>query len=251
MKIATWNINSIRVRIEQLLRFIKEHNIDVILLQEIKCRNEDFPEYIFDELGYNCSIFGQKTYNGVAILSKYIIDDVKFGTEIFVGDAQARYIEALINGYNLASIYVPNGQFPESPAYQYKLSFLETLINYLKQSMTNSKYILAGDFNITMTDDDVYDPKLWKDKICCTIKERNKLKDIINLGYKDVIRSLQPDEQIYTWWDYRRDALLKNRGLRLDYFFINPDINVKNGYIAKQIREQPRPSDHAPVVIEV
>ncbi|MDR3030961.1 MAG: exodeoxyribonuclease III [Holosporales bacterium] len=251
MKIATWNVNSVRVRLSQVLEFIEKYDIDIILLQEIKCKTEEFPKYIFDDIGYNCRIFGQKSYNGVAILSKYMIEDVIFGAEIFLEDSQARYVEALINGYNFASVYVPNGKSPDDPAYQYKLDFLDILINRLKQTSSLSQYILAGDFNITMADTDVYDPDLWKNKICCTELERTKLRDIVNLGYRDIMKELRPFEEIYTWWDYRRETFSKNKGLRLDYFFVDHRIQINNCHVAKEIRNQLRPSDHAPVILEI
>ncbi|GHT88413.1 exodeoxyribonuclease III [Alphaproteobacteria bacterium] len=251
MKIATWNINSLRVRVEQLTDFLHENDIEVILLQEIKCKTEEFPKYIFEELGYNCSIFGQKAYNGVAILSKYLIEEVVFGNDIFQNDEQARYVEALINGYKIASVYVPNGKSPGDPAYNYKLNFLKILLNHLKINCENDKYIIGGDFNITMSDADVYDPNLWRNKICCTDLERKKLSEFKALGYADVMNDLLDAPDLYTWWDYRRDSFTKNKGLRLDYFFMKSNIPVKNCEIKKEIRARIRPSDHAPVVIEI
>ena len=249
MRIATWNINSIRVRMEQLLAFLKEQDIDVLLLQEIKCQDKDFPAFVFENSEYNFALFGQKSYNGVAILSKYRIEDVKLGSEIFVEDSQARYIEAFINGYSFASVYVPNGRSPDDPAYQYKIAFLDTLLGYLSNRPNN--FILGGDFNITMDDRDVYDPKLWKGKICCTDLERERLKEFVQLGYIDINREMNPEKIIYTWWDYRRDALQKDRGLRLDYLFTDPKITVKSCFVDKKTRSQERPSDHAPVVLDI
>lgn len=245
MKIATWNINSIRVRIEQLLEFLESRDIDVLLLQEIKCQDKDFPAFVFENSNYNYAVFGQKSYNGVAILSRFRIEDIKLGTEVFVGDLQARYIEAFINGFSFASVYVPNGKSPDDPAYKYKIDFLNTLLEYLAQK---EKFILGGDFNITMDDSDVYDPKLWKGKICCTELERSKLNEFKDLGYRDINRELNPQGELYTWWDYRRDALSKNRGLRLDYFFVDPKVSVKFCFVDKETRSKDRPSDHAPVV---
>lgn len=250
MKIATWNVNSIRVRAEQLSEFLHTNSIDVILLQELKCLTEAFPNEIFEDLGYNCAVFGQKTYNGVAILSKFLIEDVVFGNDIFKNDPQARYIEAFINGYRLASVYVPNGQSPETTAYSYKLEFFDILTNHITNTIQNEKYIIGGDFNVALEDIDVYNPKLWKDKICCTGKERDKLNNIICSGLIDVARKISNDA-IYTWWDYRHGGFPKNHGLRLDYLFSTENITIKDCRVNTAIRGLERPSDHAPIIAEI
>ncbi len=248
MKIASWNVNSIRVRIEHIVKFLKDHDIDVLLLQEIKCINEVFPNSIFQDMGYNCEVFGQKTYNGVAILSKYLIEDVTLGSSVFEDDPQSRYIEALINGYNISSVYVPNGQEPNTNAYFYKLDFLKVLSNYIKNK---TNFIIGGDFNIALSDQDVYDPKSWKDKICCTSRERECLNNFIqNNQLKDSISNFRKnDEKIYTWWDYRHSMFQKDKGLRLDYFFVSQNIIIENMFVEKSMRSLERPSDHAPIIM--
>ena len=251
MRVATWNINSVRVRAEQLVNFLRSSDIDVILLQELKCLEEAFPKEMLEDIGYNCAVFGQKTYNGVAIVSKYMIEDVVLGSSVFQDDSQSRYIEAFINGYNMASVYVPNGQSPDAPAYRYKLEFLERFKDYLSNSVKDEKYIIGGDFNVALTDEDVYNPKAWHGKICCTDREREKLQEIIDLGFKDVAHEFSTGEERYTWWDYRHSGFAKNHGLRLDYIFATKNVEFKDCYVDKEVRAQERPSDHAPVIVEV
>jgi exodeoxyribonuclease-3 len=250
VKIATWNINSIRTRAEQLLDWISNHNIDIVLLQEIKCTDCNFPVEFFEDAGFNVSVLGQKTYNGVAILSRYIIEEVVRGNEIFKEDEHARYIEALINGYTMISVYVPNGVSPDSAQYTYKLRFLEGLSKHLSSL---DRFIIGGDFNIALTDNDVYDPNLWREKICCTEMERQSLLSLINENnLNDCTRiSLGDSEKIYTWWDYRTHGFHKNNGLRIDYIFTSKDIQVSYARVLKEVRALPRPSDHAPVVVKM
>lgn len=251
MKIATWNVNSIRVRIEHLTELLQNEKIDVILLQELKCMTEVFPKEYFEDLGYNILVFGQKTYNGVAILSKYRIECAKFGTEIFKNDEQSRYVEAFINGINIASVYVPNGQDVKLPAYSYKLNFLETLKNHLSEKVEEGKFIIGGDFNIARSDIDVYNPKSWKGKVCCTDKERELFQDILDIGFSDTHRKFSGDESIYTWWDYRHGGFSKNYGLRLDYLLSTGNVDVENCYVDIETRSKERPSDHAPVIMDI
>lgn len=251
MILATWNVNSIRARINHLTELLLTRNIDVILLQELKCMTEIFPKEYFEDLGYNCAVFGQKSYNGVAILSKYRIEELKFGNEIFQNDPQARYIEAFINGYKIASVYVPNGQDIQLPAYQYKLNFLNILKNHLKNEIKEGNFIIGGDFNIARSDLDVYNPKSWKGKVCCTDLERDSFKDILDIGFIDYHRDVSGNRPIYTWWDYRHFGFVKNYGLRLDYILTTPEVNIKNCEIDLVIRAKERPSDHAPVIMEI
>jgi exodeoxyribonuclease-3 len=248
MILASWNINSVRIRAEQLKSFLLLNNVDVALLQETKCPDKDFPREIFEDCGYNIALFGQKSYNGVAILSKRMIEEVVLGPSIFKNDNQARYIEALINGYTIASVYVPNGVSSNSEHFFYKLDFLKTLFDHTRNI---ENLIIGGDFNIALTDNDVYDPILWKEKICCTTVERNALSSFIAGGLVDSVRCLHKDEEIYSWWDYRRNSFLRNNGLRLDYIFTSDCIIIKDARVAKETRQQERPSDHAPIIVNV
>ena len=253
MRIATWNVNSIRARIEHIVSFLKENDIDTILLQELKCTTEAFPSEYFEDMGYNCLVYGQKSYNGVAILSRYSIECLNMGDEIFTDDQQARYVEALVDRYVIASVYVPNGQNLEALAYEYKLNFLKILANHIKEVVQNEKFIIGGDFNIARTDADVYNPKAWKEQVCCTDRERELFEDLINIGLRDVIREFthSENEPIYTWWDYRHFAFKKNYGLRLDYLLATPNIEVQNCFIDTNTRAKERPSDHAPVIADI
>jgi exodeoxyribonuclease-3 len=252
MKIATWNVNSVRARAQQVASFAAEYGIDVLLLQELKCSDSMFPYEFFEDAGYNCAVFGQKTYNGVAILSRYIIEDVKVGSDVFAGDPNSRYIEAFINGFKMASIYVPNGGHDTlAETYRYKLGFMNTLARYLFTEIRHGKFIVGGDFNITRCDMDVYDPVLWKNKVCCTVPEREALQALLNAGLVDIYRSVRGNEAAYTWWDYRRGCISKNHGLRIDYILTTYDIAVKDITVVLGERSVPRPSDHAPVVAEV
>lgn len=249
MKIATWNINSIRVRAEQLRNWLENSRADIVLLQETKCIDEAFPREMFEDIGYNIATYGQKTYNGVAILSKFMIEDIIRGDFIFEDDKQARYIQAFINGYNIASVYVPNGTDPLCEQYYYKLKFLSTLKNHVRQM---EKFVLGGDFNIARNDQDVYDPGLWRDKICCTIQEREALNAIITeCGLSDCLREQHLEQNdLYTWWNYRAGGFAKNYGLRLDYLFVTSDIKYSNTTVGTEMRCQQRPSDHAPVIMD-
>lgn len=252
MKIASWNVNSVRVRAKQLSNFLISEGIDICLLQEIKCVSEAFPTEYFEDLGYNACVFGQKAYNGVAILSRYIIEETVTGAEVFEDDypnpCQARYIEALINGHTVASVYVPNGVAPGSDQYYYKLRFLNILKNHIR---SNNVSIIGGDFNIALTDYDVYDPKLWHEKICCTELERKCLHGVIDdLELIDALRrKYNNNERIYTWWNYKFNSYSTDKGLRLDYIFLTSDIQFQDAYVARSSRNLERPSDHAPVVV--
>ncbi|MDR0942878.1 MAG: exodeoxyribonuclease III [Holosporales bacterium] len=250
MRIATWNVNSIRVRFEQTVEFLRSNEIDIILLQELKCANDIFPYEPFEDIGYNCSVYGQKTYNGVAILSKHLIEDVKLGNKIFTDDSQARYIEAFINGYRLASVYVPNGG-GSIEAFNYKLEFMDKLSSYLKEAVKQDGFIIGGDFNVARDDLDVYDPEFWKGKVCCTDEERLAFTALLDIGFTDRLREISGDKKIYSWWDYRRNGFSKNRGLRLDYILTTENVNVKNCRVDLKPRSNTRASDHAPVVMEI
>lgn len=251
MRIATWNINSVRVRLEHLLDFLKRQDVDTILLQEVKCTTEAFPKEVVEDAGYNCLVFGQKSYNGVAILSKHRMECTKFGSEVFEGDEQARYVEAFVGGFTIASVYVPNGQDVELPAYPYKLKFLKTLRNYLSHRMADEKFIIGGDFNIARADIDVYNPKAWHGKVCCTDAERELFQDILDTGLHDTHRELVESETAYTWWDYRHGGFAKNYGLRLDYLLATSNVKVERCTVDLEERAKERPSDHAPVIADV
>jgi len=254
LTIATWNINSIRTRLPLLLAWLKESNPDVVLLQETKTQDDQFPREEIEDLHYNIAISGQKSYNGVAILSKFPLEDVTRGIPEFEDD-QARYIEAVTQGIRVASIYVPNGSAVGTDKYEYKLRFLKHLYVHTQNLLTyDEAFVLGGDFNIAPTDQDVYDPDEWHEKILCSTPEREGLRSLLYLGLTDALRMLHPDQKdLYTWWDYRGGSWQNNFGLRIDHLLLSPQAadHLKEGTVDKSIRALEKSSDHAPVVCEL
>lgn len=251
---ATWNINSIRARLSLLLTWLKEKNPDVVLLQEIKTIEGTFPSEEIENLNYNIALYGQKTYNGVAILSKFPIEDVTCGISGFE-DEQARYIEVVIKGVRVVSVYVPNGSTPGSDKYKYKLDFFKHLYMRTQTLLTyDEPLVIGGDFNVAPTDQDVYDPQEWHEQILCSTPEREGLRALIYLGLTDALRALHPQEkELYTWWDYRKGAWQNNDGLRIDHFLLSPQAadHLKNAFVERDMRGLEKASDHAPVVCEL
>lgn len=263
-KIICWNVNSINARLEHLGLLIKTENPDILLLQEIKCEEVNFPKIFFQDFGYNVAIFGQKSYNGVAVLSKNQIEDIKKG---FNGLNEARYIEAITYFNNkalkVASIYVPNGNPngieakqninpQEGERFRIKLNFLEDLYNKLKDDLKNNDhFILGGDINVAPEDIDVYSVKNWQGKICFLPQEKQRFKAILNLGYADAIRTLAKEAQVFSWYDYKTRGFETGRGLRIDHFLTNPittDI-LKSYKMLDYYRGLSKPSDHVPIQI--
>lgn len=259
MKIASWNINSIRTRLEQLTAWLNESNTDIVLLQETKVLDENFPFEPIEDCGYNIAVHGQKSYNGVAILSKFPLEDVQIGFPGQKDPVQARYIEAVTNNLRVASIYVPNGQEVGHDKYHYKLKFLEDFFHYTKQLQgLNEKIIIGGDYNIAPTDLDVYDAKKFQNRILASPLERQAWRKSINSGWIDAVetylhsKDLNP-EAFYTWWDYRQGSWEQNRGLRIDHFLLSPQAadQIKTINVDTDIRGNTRPSDHAPLILEL
>ncbi len=262
VKIITWNINSIRARMDNFLSFINKEKPDIILLQETKCTDKDFPEETFVSLGYNCIYFGQKSYNGVAILSKYKID---LESKILLEkDDQARYIEALVTINNkvirLVSVYVPQGggdldvgeKLEDSKKFKYKLEFLTQLNKRMKEVLQFDECVLfAGDLNVAYADIDVHNPKAFKNKVGFHPLEKEQIKEMKNNNYIDLFRHFYPEKTDYTWWDYRRGGWDNNRGWRVDYMMSNDKLLqiTKNCFIHKDVRGTEKPSDHVPVEI--
>lgn len=256
MKIATWNVNSIRVRLPHLLSWLKESQPTVVLLQEIKTQSKDFPYESLEDLGYNVFVFGQKTYNGVAILSKFPLEDKRYGLPIpGWEDTEARYIEAFTAGFRVASVYVPNGQALGSSKYDYKMRFIETLKDHLSHLLTYKEaLVVGGDYNIAPRDEDVHDPKRWEEEIMCSFAERTAFQGILDLGLTDAIRLTYPyheanSAETYTWWDYRGGSWPKNQGLRIDHLLLSPlaTTQFQEAGIDRSLRHLEKPSDHAPV----
>lgn len=253
--IATWNVNSIRARLPVVIDWLQNARPDIVLLQEIKCVDEQFPHEEIGDLGYNIALVGQKAYNGVAILAKSPIEDVVKGLPGNEEDESARYIEAVVGDVRVASIYVPNGQEVGADQYYYKLKFLERLRDHARQLLTYEEaFVLGGDYNIAPQDEDVYDPKLWKDKIHCSLPEREHLRAIEYLGLTDLTRALHPagsttGKDLYSWWNYRTRAWDTNSGLRIDLLLASPQAvdRLEASGIDTDPREAPKASDHTPV----
>jgi exodeoxyribonuclease-3 len=254
MRIATWNINSIRARTDRLLAWLDQAKPDALCLQELKCTEDQFPGDALKAAGWHAAIHCQKTYNGVAILSRTPPEEVTVGLDDGVEDPQARVIAATVNGVRLISVYAPNGQEVDSPAYQYKLEWFRRLRRYLDQRH-NAQQPLAvcGDFNVAPEPIDVHDPVLWDGQTLFSLPEREALKQLAGFGLIDTFREKQPGVQKFSWWDYRMLSFPKNKGLRIDHVLVTPALleRVTTADIDREARKGKQPSDHAPVWIEL
>jgi exodeoxyribonuclease-3 len=254
MKIATWNVNSIRARQERIHGWVSRNLPDVLCMQEIKVEDAGFPADEYRALGYEVATHGQKTYNGVAILSRLPMKDVTRGFGDGGDDAQSRFIGATVDGIRVMSVYVPNGQAPGTDKYAFKLAWFDRLRAWLaKHAPPSSKAVMCGDFNVAPTDLDVHFPEKWEGKIHASEPERAAFAKVVDAGYVDVLRKLEPDKEILTWWDYRMLAFPKNNGLRIDFILATPPVAARA--IAVQVHRDERkgqqPSDHVPVVVEL
>ena len=251
LKIATWNVNSIRVRFEHLAAWLTKEKPDVISLQETKVIDKDFPEKEILDLGYKVQFKGEPSYNGVALLSKTNMHDIVTNIPD-LDDKQCRVLGATLeNGIRVFSLYVPNGSTTTSLKYEYKLRWLDRLIDFLKEQIKKyPKIVLTGDFNIAPQDIDVYDPEKWSGKVLVSKPERERFQKILSLGFKDVVRE-HNSGKIYSWWDYRAFAFRRNLGLRIDHILASKSIKCTNAYIDKELRKLERPSDHTIVLAEI
>jgi exodeoxyribonuclease-3 len=252
MKIATWNVNSLRVRLPHVIDWLESQKPDVLALQETKLKDENFPREALSDLGYEVQYSGQPTYNGVALLAREKIGDVRTELEGFE-DPQRRVLAGTIGGVRIYNLYVPNGQSVDSDKFQYKLSWLEALKSQVAREMgKHSRLVLLGDFNIAPEDRDVHDPAAWEGKVLCSPPEREALGRLLDLGLVDVFRMFEPEEKSSSWWDYRAAAFRRNRGLRIDLILATEA--MKDRCTACRIDVEPRrlerPSDHTPVVAE-
>ena len=252
MKIATWNVNSLNVRLPHVLEWLAAHEPDVLVLQEIKQLTEAFPEEAFAKAGYQSIASGQKTYNGVATVCR---DEPSDSVTDFPGfeDPQRRILATTISDVRVIDLYVPNGQAVGTEKYEYKLSWLAALRDFLQEELdSHSKLVVLGDFNIAPGDRDVYDPEKWGDGILCSGPERDALAELIKLGLSDVFRQFDQAEKSFSWWDYRAAGFRRNAGLRIDLILASPAMAhaCRASYIDKEPRAWERPSDHAPVVAE-
>lgn len=249
--IATWNVNSVKARWERLQAFLKRAAPDVACLQELKGVTENFPREALKELGYDSAVLGQKTYNGVCILSRAPLTDVTTGFQDGVEDPAARFIGATTYGMRIYSAYIPNGQAVGSEKYAYKMLWLERLRKYLDKHESPTKpAIVAGDFNVAPEDRDVHDPKAWEGQLLCSIPEREALAKICAFGLKDTFRKHHADGGLYSWWDYRMLGFPKNLGLRIDFILATAPLweVCSQARIDRDERKGQTPSDHAPVL---
>lgn len=252
MKIATWNINSLNVRLPQVLSWAGAHAPDVLALQETKITDENFPLVDIDAEGYRAVFSGQKTYNGVSILSRIPIEHVDTDFPDLETD-ERRTIAATIRGVRVVNLYVVNGQSVGSEKYAYKLKWLDAVADYLRAQIDQwGDVVVVGDFNIAPEDRDVHDPEAWREQILCSTPERQALTKIFKLGFHDVFRKFDQDEKSFSWWDYRAAAFRRNMGLRIDLILATDRLRdaCVDCHIDKMPRKNERPSDHAPVVAE-
>jgi exodeoxyribonuclease-3 len=254
MKIATWNVNSINMRIPHLMDWVKQANPDIVLLQELKATEDQFPRMAIEELGYNLAMIGQKTYNGVAILSKAPIEVEHTTLPGAPSDEQARYVEAVIGNVRVASIYLPNGNPVGTEKFSYKLAWLDRLIMHAQSLLAlEEAVVLGGDFNVCPTDHDVYDPLGFADDALCRPESRARFRALCHLGYTDALRALHTEIGLYTYWDYQAGRWNRDEGLRIDHLLLSPQ--AADRLVASDVDRKPRgldkPSDHTPVWCEL
>jgi len=254
--IATWNVNSIKARLPNVLAWLKAAQPDVALLQELKCIDDNFPRLEIEELGYNVAVHGQKSYNGVAILSKAPLEDVLCGLPGNDGDDHARYVEATLGGsggrgLRVASIYLPNGNPIGTEKFTYKLAWMDRLLDHARGLLASERpVVLGGDFNVIPQDEDVYDPRAFATDALAQPESRSRFRALLNLGYTDALRALHRAPHLYTFWDYQAGGWQHDHGLRIDHFLLSPQAAdlLESCDIDRGPRGEPKASDHTPVV---
>ena len=253
-RIATWNVNGIRARQPRVVEWLKEFEPDIVLAQEIKATEETFPFAEIEDLGYNIAIKGQKSFNGVAIFSKRPIEDLVTELPGDPADEQARYIEAFIGDLRVASIYLPNGNPAPGEKYDYKLAWMDRLYDRARELLTQDEaVILGGDYNVIPEDEDCHDPAGWADDALCLPESRSRYRAIMYLGYTEAYRALNPEPNMYSFWDYQGGAWQKDFGVRIDHLLLSPmaaDRLTASG-IDRTPRGREKPSDHTPVWCEI
>tara|TARA_B100000029_G_scaffold151905_1_gene146998 strand:- start:474 stop:1250 length:777 start_codon:yes stop_codon:yes gene_type:complete len=257
MKISSWNVNSVRARIKNILNYLKDSKPDILMLQEIKTEDQNFPINDFKKIGYDSHIFGQKSYNGVAFVSKININNID---KNFFRDPkkQSRIILGSIKNksknISLINIYVPNGNPVNTDKYDYKKEWIDLFIKKVKKAYsTNQNIIIGGDFNIIPNEMDVYDYKKYENDALFKLEVRKKFRELINLGFQDIYRYFYKDKQEYTFWDYMSGSWPKNRGMRIDHFLVSNNLlnDIKQIAIDKKPRSKVKPSDHTPIELEI
>lgn len=252
-KLASWNVNSLKVRLDQVLEWLESSQVDVLAMQETKLTDENFPASVFIDKGYHVVFSGQKTYNGVAIVSRHPISDIVMDIAD-LDDPQRRILAATINGIRLINLYVPNGSELTSDKYQYKLGWLQKVIGFIQHELSmHPKVAVVGDFNIAPEDRDVHDPVEWQGCVLVSPAEREAFATLLKLGLHDSFRNFEQEEKVFSWWDYRAAGFRRNRGLRIDHLLLSYELNklCRQSKIDKEPRKVERPSDHAPVWVEL
>jgi exodeoxyribonuclease III len=258
MRVATWNVNSIRQRLDHLLAWLQERSPDVVCLQEIKCTDDAFPREPIEALGYNVVTHGQKTFNGVALLSRLPFDETKQGLAGDDSDDHARFLEGVVSlkqgALRLACLYLPNGNPPNTDKYPYKLNWMKRLLDFTVERLkTEEPLILAGDFNVIPAPADVHDPKLWVNDALFLPPTRERFQALLNLGLTDAIRAVSDEPGHYTFWDYQAGAWQKNNGIRIDHMLLSPQASDRlvTAGIDRHVRTWEKPSDHVPVWVDL
>jgi len=255
MRIATWNVNSLKARIDPVMQWLKDFKPDVLCMQEIKVTNEAFPRFELEALGFNCAVHGQKSYNGVAIIAKRPMEDVTPRLPGDAADVQSRYIEAVVSGnkrktIRIASLYLPNGNPAPGEKYDYKLAWMDRLTAHARRLLTlEEPFVLAGDYNVIPSEHDVYDPIAWAKDALFLPQTRAHFRTLLNLGLTDAIRACHAEPGLYTFWDYQAGAWQKNHGIRIDHVLLSPQAadHLKTAGIDARPRSWEKPSDHVPV----
>jgi exodeoxyribonuclease III len=258
MRVATWNVNSIRQRLDHLLAWLQERSPDVVCLQEIKCTDDAFPREPIEALGYNVVTHGQKTFNGVALLSRLPLDETRQGLAGDDSDDHARFLEAIVSVKNgalrLACLYLPNGNPANTDKYPYKLNWMNRLLDFTVERMkTEEPLILAGDFNVIPAPADVHDPALWVNDALYLPPTRERFQALLNLGLTDAVRAVSDEPGRYTFWDYQAGAWQKNNGIRIDHMLLSPQASDRlvTAGIDRHVRTWEKPSDHVPVWVDL
>jgi exodeoxyribonuclease III len=253
MKIASWNVNSIRARMDHVTEWLKLHQPDVLLMQELKA--DEFPALVFKAMGYESAAVTQKAYNGVAVLSRYPIETLNTTLAGDEADSHARYLELTIEGIRVVNIYLPNGNPVGSDKFAYKLAWMDRLITRMSAWREQElPVVVGGDFNVIPEDIDCHKPSSWIRDALFQPEPRARYRTLLGLGYTDAFRSLHPDETgQFTFWDYFRQAFEHNRGIRIDHFLLSPKLaeRLQSCEIDRGPRAQPRPSDHTPIIVEL
>lgn len=253
MKLATWNVNSLKVRLPQVLDFLSAHKPDVLCLQETKTEDANFPVAEIGGAGYQAVFSGQKTYNGVAIIAAQEPQDVTVGIAAF-DDPQKRVIAAAVGAVRIINVYIPNGESVDSEKYRYKLNWLKRLNTWLSEELGKYPLLaLLGDYNVAPEDRDVHDPKAWEGKVLFSEPEKAAFRELVALGLKDSFRLFDQPEKSFSWWDYRMNGFKRNLGLRIDHILLSQELVkvCRSCTIDRAMRANERPSDHAPVIAEV